>query len=301
MQKITPFLWFDSNAEEAVHFYTSHFKNSSIGKFSRYDKAGAAASGRPEGSVMTASFKLSGQDFTAINGGSHFKFNPSISFFVVFETEAEIVNLWEKFNAGGMVLMELGKYDWSESYGWIQDKFGLSWQISLGPKSDLGQWITPALLFVGKQHGQAEEAVRFYMSVFKNSSLEGILRYQAGDDEPAGTVKHAQFKLNDQVFMAMDSSFDHKFQFNEAISFVVNCDSQKEVDYYWAKLREGGDENAQQCGWLKDKFGVSWQIVPSVLFTFLQDKDPAKSQRVMQAMLQMKKIEIAGLQKAYEK
>jgi len=236
MQKITPFLWFDNNAEEAINFYTSIFRNSKIGSLSRYDEAGAAASGRPKGSVMTASFQLNGQGFTALNGGPHFKFNPSISFFVIFETEAEVDKLWQQLREGGMALMELQKYDWSDKYGWVQDKFGLSWQVSLGKKEDVGQFITPSLLFVGKQHGKAEEAVRFYTSVFEDSGIAGILRYNAGEQEPEGTVKHAQFTLNGQVFMAMDSSLEHPFAFNEAISFVVNCESQAEVDYYWEKL-----------------------------------------------------------------
>jgi predicted 3-demethylubiquinone-9 3-methyltransferase (glyoxalase superfamily) len=161
MQKITPFLWFNDQAEEAVKFYASVFKNSKIGAMIRYDEAGAKAAGRPKGSVMTATFQLEGQDFTAINGGPIFKFT-------------------------------------------------------------------------------------------------------------------------------------------EAISFVVNCETQAEVDHYWTKLSEGGDAKAQQCGWLKDKFGLSWQIVPTALPRLLGDKDPKKSQRVMQAMLQMKKIVIADLQRASE-
>jgi predicted 3-demethylubiquinone-9 3-methyltransferase (glyoxalase superfamily) len=160
MQKITPFLWFDNQAEEAAAFYASIFKNSKVGSVSRYDEAGAKASGMPKGTAMTVSFELEGQRFTALNGGPHFKFT-------------------------------------------------------------------------------------------------------------------------------------------EAVSFVVNCESQQEVDYYWTKLSEGGDEKAQQCGWLKDKYGLSWQIVPTVLPKLLQDKDAEKSQRVMQALLQMKKIDIQVLQKAY--
>ena len=161
MQKITPFLWFDNNAEEAVKFYVSIFRNSKIKNIARYDEAGANASGRKKGSVMTVAFMLNGQEFAALNGGSIFKFT-------------------------------------------------------------------------------------------------------------------------------------------EAISFVVNCKTQKEIDYFWEKLYKGGDEKAQQCGWLKDKYGLSWQIVPTVLARMLQDKDAKKSNRVMKAILQMKKIDIKTLRKAYE-
>ena len=298
MQKITPFLWFDSNAEEAVNFYTSIFKNSKIGSVARYDEDGSKAARRPKGSVMTASFQLDGYHFTAINGGPQFKINPSISFFVTYESEAEIDKLWKKLNDGGFVLMDLQKYEWSEKYGWLQDKFGVSWQLFLGNKNDVGQTFTPSLLFVGKQHGRAEEAVKFYTSVFKDSSIAGIMKFEAGENEPEGTVKHAQFQLNNEVFMAMDSSLDHPFTFNEAISFVVDCKDQEEVNYYWKKFTSDGGQESM-CGWLKDKFGVSWQIVPKVLIEMLSDKDAKKSQRVMQAMLQMKKIIIDDLKKAY--
>ena len=159
MQRITPFLWYDDKAEEAANFYTSVFKNSKIGSITRYEEKGAAASGRPAGSVMTVEFTLDGQEFVALNGGPHFKFT-------------------------------------------------------------------------------------------------------------------------------------------EAVSFVINCETQEEVDEFWEKLTEGGEE--VQCGWLKDKYGLSWQVVPTILTELLKDKDPAKAQRVMEAMLQMKKIDIKTLKQAAE-
>lgn len=294
MQKITSCLWFDSNAEEAANFYTSIFKNSNIGKIARYDEASAKASGLPAGSVLTIEFEIEGYKFLGLNGGPVFKLNPSISFFVVLENEKEVDNLWNKLVDSGSVLMELQKYDWSEKYGWLQDKFGLSWQISLGKKSEVGQTITPSLLFVGNQFGRAEEAVKYYTSIFRNSEIVGILKNPSGDN----SVMHAQFKLNGEVFMAMDSGENHQFNFNEAISFVVECKDQEEVDYYWNKLTsDGGVES--QCGWLKDKVGVSWQITPKILVDYLSDKDAVKAQRVMTAMLQMKKIIISELDKAY--
>jgi predicted 3-demethylubiquinone-9 3-methyltransferase (glyoxalase superfamily) len=296
MQKITPFLWFDDNAEEAVNFYTSIFRDSEIGKVARYDEAGAGATGRPKGSVMTVSFKLMDQEFAAINSGPIFKFNPSISFFVVLESEKEVDRLWENLKVGGMVLMELQKYDWSEKYGWVQDRFGLSWQVSIGNKEEVGQSITPSLLFAGPQHGRAEEAVNFYTSIFKDSDVTGILKYEAGEEQPEGTVKHAQFSLNGEMFMAMES-LGHNFTFNEAISFVVNCDNQEEVDYYWDNLTADGGEESM-CGWLKDKFGVSWQITPRKLIQLITSSDPQEAKNAMQAMLKMKKIIIADLAKA---
>jgi predicted 3-demethylubiquinone-9 3-methyltransferase (glyoxalase superfamily) len=299
VQKITPFLWFDNQAEEAAKFYVSLFKNAKLGKIVRYGKEGYEIHRREAGSVMTVEFELAGYKLTGLNGGPHFKFTPAISFYVVCETEAEVDALWQKLSQDGMELMPLQKYDWSEKYGWLLDKFGLSWQLSLGKKEDVGQTITPFLMFVGKQSGRAEEALRLYTSIFKKSDVVGILRYGKGETEPEGTVKHAQFRLHGEVFMAIDSAMAHPFTFNEALSFVVNCETQEEVDYFWEKLSEGGEKS--RCGWLKDKFDVSWQIVPTVISEMLQDKDAAKAGRAMQAVLQMDKIDIKTLQQAYER
>ncbi|HEX9656740.1 MAG TPA: VOC family protein [Bacteroidota bacterium] len=160
------------------------------------------------------------------------------------------------------------------------------------------QKITPFLWF----NTQAEEAAKFYVSIFKNSKVGGVTRYdEAGakaSGMPKGTAMTVAFQLEGQQFTALNGG--PHFKFTEAISFVVNCESQEEVDHYCSKLSEGGDEKAQQCGWLKDKHGLSWQIVPKVLVKLLSDPDPAKSQRVMQAMLQMKKIDINALKQAYE-
>ncbi len=286
-QKITPFLWFDHQAEEAANFYVSVFKNSKIKDvFRQGDKA------------LTVGFQLDGQDFTVLNGGPMFKFNPSVSFFAVCETEAETDAVWQALSDGGMVLMPLDKYPWSEKYGFVQDRYGLSWQISLGKTADTGgQKFTPSLLFTGEQGGKAEAALRFYTSLFSGTSIDGIMHYGAGEEGPEGTVKHAQFKLCHQTFMVMDNPMEQAFTFNEAVSFVVHCEGQGEVDFFWNTLiADGGAES--QCGWLKDKFGLSWQIVPTELLKLLSDPDPAKAQRAMGAMMQMKKIDIEKLRQA---
>ena len=154
------------------------------------------------------------------------------------------------------------------------------------------QKITPFLWF----DDQAEEAARFYTSVFKNSKLGNVSRYGDAGPGQKGRVMVAQFQLEGQDFLALNGG--PRFKFTEAVSFVVNCETQDEVDYFWEKLSEGG--RTSQCGWLKDKFGLSWQIVPTAMGKLLGDKDPARSQRVMQAMLQMTKIDIAALQRAYD-
>jgi predicted 3-demethylubiquinone-9 3-methyltransferase (glyoxalase superfamily) len=305
MQKINPFLWFNNEAEEAVKFYASVFKNSKIGPMARYDEAGAQATRMPKGAVMTASFNLNGQEFVALNGGSIFKFNPSISFIVNFDPSKEkdarknLDTTWEKLSEGGTALMPLDKYPFSERYGWIQDKYGISWQLIFSnPGGEVRPLIVPSLMFVGKVYGKAEEAINFYISVFKDSKVGNIFRYEENNTtDKEGSVMFADFMLQNEWFAVMDSGYEHNFSFNEAISFVVNCVTQEEIDYYWKKL--SAIPESEQCGWLKDKYGVSWQIVPVVLSRYLTDKDAAKSQRVMQAMLQMKKINIEGLEKAY--
>jgi predicted 3-demethylubiquinone-9 3-methyltransferase (glyoxalase superfamily) len=297
MQKITPFLWFDIQTEEAVNFYTSIFKNSKIGSLARYNEGNAEVSGRAPGSVMVASFQLEGEDFTALNGGPLFKFNNSISFYVWCKSIEEIDELWSKLSHEGQTLMVLGKYTFSEKYGWVQDKYGVSWQLILGNNH---QKIAPCLMFAGVHQGKAEEAINFYVSLFKDSHITMNACYENVEPELERKVIHAEFLLNGQAFVAMDSAVKIPFTFNEAVSFVVNCSSQDEVDYYWENLSKGGDEKAQQCGWLKDKYGVSWQVVPTALFEMMSDKDTTKAKRVTQAMLQMKKIDLNVLKQAYD-
>jgi len=153
------------------------------------------------------------------------------------------------------------------------------------------QKITPFLWFDGK----AEEAMNFYVAIFKNSQILSVTRYGEAGPGPKGTVMTAKFELDGQAFVALIGG--PLFTFTEAISFVVNCETQQEVDELWEKLSEGGQKS--RCGWLKDKYGLSWQVVPTALVEMLQDKDPKKSNRVMQAMLQMDKIDIETLRRAY--
>ncbi|WP_236973902.1 VOC family protein [Membranihabitans maritimus] len=299
-QKIIPHLWFDFQANEASEFYTKLFPDSKIDAITRYPAEGQKVHGQPEGTVMTVNFDLSGYRFIALNGGPHFRINPSISFFVVCETIEEIDDLWKNLSKNGRVLMPINQYPWSEKYGWIQDQFGVSWQLSLGKHKDVNQKITPCLMFTGNQCGRAEEALNIYTNIFENSSVDGISRYDGTESQDKkGTIKHGQFSLGGEKMMVMDSAMDHPFNFNEGISLLIECNNQEEIDFFWDKLSEGGDPNAQQCGWLKDKFGVSWQVCPSELHIMLLDKDPEKVARVTNAFLQMKKFDLKVIQKIY--
>ncbi len=297
MRSIYPCLWFDKEAEEAVQYYISLFDKSTVTNTIRHTGMGSEIHGKSAGEVMTVGFELAGEKFTALNGGPYFSFTPAISLFVICETVCDLDQLWRRLEEGGRILMPLDKYEWSDRYGWVQDRFGLSWQVFLGNYDDVGQKITPSLLFVGKQHAKAEEAVNHYASIFKPSEVTGILRYGDGEDGPKGTVKHAQFSLQGSVYMAMDSHLEHPFSFNEAFSFVVECETQDEVDFYWRRLSEGGE--IQQCGWIKDRYGVSWQVVPKILFEMIGDHESPGTRRVTEAMLRMKKLDVEGLKKAY--
>jgi predicted 3-demethylubiquinone-9 3-methyltransferase (glyoxalase superfamily) len=297
MQKIVPCLWFDNNCNEAVNFYTSIFKNSKIESIQKYPENVETPSGpasEMKEKVLTAIFELEGFKFMALDGGPIFKFNPSISFSINCETAEEVDKLYEKLVDGGNVLMELGKYPFAEKYAWVNDKYGVSWQI-ISFKGD--QKIIPALMFIGENSGKAEEAMKFYTSLFENSKIGDIWRYEKGEPDVEGNISHGEFTLNGQKFIAMDSSLDHKFSLNEAVSLYVECEDQKEVDRLWSKLSSVPE--SEQCGWLKDKYGISWQIIPKALGQMLGDPDKEKSGRVMEAMLKMKKIIIEDLEKAY--
>ncbi len=292
MQKITPHLWFDNEANEAAKFYTTVFKDSKILSITQLHDT-------PSGTADLVTIELLGQEFTLISAGPFFKFNPSISFLVACKTKEEVDGRWEKLSKGGTALMELGEYPFSERYGWIQDRYGLSWQLMFADKYEIKQNITPTLMFVGNQSGKAEEAINFYAKVFRNSKVGDNLRYSIGEEpDTEGTIKHAALTLEGQEFAAMDSARVHGFSFNEAISFIVHCSTQEEIDYYWRRL--SADPKAEQCGWLKDKYGLSWQIVPIILTEMLKDKDPKKVARVTKAFLKMKKFDIEELNKAYE-
>ena len=274
---IYPCIWFDGQAKAAAEFYCPLFKNSKI------------TSENP----MVVMFELNGTKMMGLNGGPQFKITPAISFFVLCESIEDTNGLWDKLIDGGKALIPIDKQAWSERYGWLQDKFGLTWQISVVNKAGDKQKITPSLLFTGKQFGRAKEAIDHYTSIFENSATDNLIPYPGGDTN-AGKVMFSEFNLNKYQVIAMDGPGEHNYTFNEGVSFVVNCETQKEIDHYWNKLCEGGAES--MCGWLVDKFGVSWQIVPANLGKLMNN--PVKSQKVMQALLKMRKLDIETLENA---
>ncbi len=291
-RKIVPHLWFDGAAEEAAGLYTSLVPGSAIGAVSRYGKAGVEVHGQPEGRAMNVDLRLGGQRLLALNGGPHFRPSPAVSYFLTFEDRAALDAAWAALGEGGQLRMPLDAYPWSPRYGWVDDRWGMSWQLALGdPAQTGGQVLTPMLLFVGAQAGRAEAAMAHYTGIFPDAGIEGVLRHDGTGIEVAGTVMHAQFRLAGQTFMAGDSAYEHDFTFTEANSFLVFCDDQAEIDHYWHAL--SAEPEAERCGWLKDRFGLSWQIIPRHLPALLSSPDP----RVMETFLRMGRIDIAALER----
>jgi len=299
--KIIPHLWFDRQAKEVVEFYVSTFGSSPVE--SMVDNI-STLKDTPSGDTDIVSFTLWGQNFMAISAGPLFKFNPSISFMVNFDSSLDskaadnLDRIWSELAQGGEIRMPIDKYPFSQRYGWVQDKYGLNWQLILtDPKGEKRPQIVPTLLFVDFKQGQAEAARSFYLSVFKESQPGTLVHY--GKDHGAdkeGTVMFSDFRLLNSWFVAMDGGVGHNFTFNEAISFMVVCNNQAEIDYYWEKL--SAVPESEQCGWLKDKFGVSWQVVPRGMQKLMESDDQQKVARVTQAFLNMKKINLAELEQA---
>jgi predicted 3-demethylubiquinone-9 3-methyltransferase (glyoxalase superfamily) len=294
---LVPCLWFDDQAEAAARFYTQTFPNGRVTAVSHYPQSGDNPSGKPSGSVLTVELEIAGQRFTALNGGAQFSINPSISFFVYVDTAAEADSLFEKLAQGGEVLMPLGEYPWSERYGWAKDRFGVSWQVISGPRPSGSARIAPCLMFTGARHGQAEAALTAYARIFRDACVEALERYAASEG-PEGSVKHGRLAIGTQTLIAMDSHGDHGFAFNEAVSLQVMCEDQAELDRFWAALSEGGEQGP--CGWLKDRFGVSWQVVPSRIAEWMASTDTAARDRAFQAVMGMRKLDIAAIQAAFE-
>lgn len=278
---IFPCVWFDNNGTEAAGYYCGIFPDTQLVS--------------DDGMVQMLS--LNGQSLMFLTAGPQFKPNASISFLIANEDEQETERLYNRLAEGGISLMPLAEYPFSKRYGWVRDKYGITWQLYTGEKGHTDQYFTPTLMFIGTNNGKAKEAIGFYTSLFPNSSTEGILEYPEGGEDKPGNVQHAQFTINNFTMACMDSSLDHKFNFDEGISFQIITGRQEETDHYWNHfIKDGGAES--MCGWCRDKYGVSWQVVPRQLLDYFRNADKDTAKRVQQAMLKMKKIIVADLDKA---
>jgi YVTN family beta-propeller protein len=294
---IVPCLWMDDQAQAAADLYTRNFPGGRVTAVSHYPEAGDNPSGRPPGSVLTVEIEIAGQGFTLLNGGPQFQPNPTISFFARLKSADEVDRLYAALAKGGKELMELGKYPWSDRYGWVQDPYGVSWQVMIGHGGPGEQTIAPCLMFAGAQHGKAARAIDTYPRVFPNSHVDDLAEYGPGEGE-AGTIKHGRFVIAGQDMVAMDSHLHHGKTFDEGVSLQVLCADQAEIDHYWNGLAEGGEH--VECGWLKDRFGVSWQVAPKQAVAWMTSGDTAARDRVFAALLKMKKLDIAALKAAFE-
>lgn len=295
MSIFTACIWLENNdAEEMAKLYKETFTNVKEGRRSFYT-TGKEVHGQEPGALMTLELKVEDLDLLLLNGGKHESLNPSISFSVCCENKNELQKIYDSLSKGGSVLMPLDKYDFSECYAWIADRFGVSWQLNV---TQSPHKITPSMLFTREQAGRAKEAIEFFTGIFPNSKVIVEVPYTEEDPDTTGTLKYSSFLLDGQNFVAMDSSLGHAFGFNGALSLMVACKDQKEVDRYWEALTAGGGEPVQ-CGWLKDKFGISWQIVPEPFTDLIHSSDHEKVARMTEAMFGMQKLDLAALEKAY--
>lgn len=293
---IVPCVWMDGGAEAAAELYTRLFPGGRRIAVSHYPEAMDNPGGRPRGSVLTLELELGGQRFTLLEGGPIFRPNPSISFFVHVDAAAEADRLFGTLAEGGQVLMALDAYPWSPRYGWVQDRFGVSWQVLAGRRPPRGVAVSTCLMFAGPQRGRALEAMRHYTGIFPDSHLGDVERYGAGEG-PAGGVKHGRVVLAGQDLVAMDSHVAHGVTFDEGLSLQVTCRDQSEVDHYWTALSAGGSEGP--CGWLKDRFGLSWQVVPAQVSGWMSSRDVRGRDRCFAAIMQMRKPDVAALERAF--
>jgi len=295
---ITPHLWFDKEAVEAAKFYADVFPDAGV------DHVGQIRD-TPSGDCDIVDFHIGGQPFMAISAGPLFSPNPSISFFVNFDPSRDdaarehLDAVWTRLADGGVVRMELGEYPFSKHYGWVEDRFGVNWQLILtDPAGDPRPFIVPSLMFVGDNAGKAEEAIGLYTSVFPDALRGQTARYPPGmEPDQEGTLMFADFQLAGQWFAAMDSAHPHDFRFTEGVSLLVACDGQDEMDRLSDAL--SAVPEAEQCGWLKDRFGVSWQIVPRGFQAMMREGTKEQVDRVTQAFMPMKRLDVAVLEKAY--
>jgi predicted 3-demethylubiquinone-9 3-methyltransferase (glyoxalase superfamily) len=288
--KITPFLWYDDNADEAAKLYVETLQNAELLDVQRYSEVGSNGTGK----VMAVTFRLGSLEVTAFNGGPYYKHTPAFSFFVECESEEELDTAWSRLSEGAAVLMPLAEYPFSERFGWLNDRFGLSWQLSL---TGTPQTVTPFLMFVGDAYGKSGEAAAFYTSLFEHSRIDRVVQYGEAEGEPSGSVAVTSLTVAGLPLRAMDSGAPHPFTFSPAASLFIRCEDQAEIDRLWDALIAGG--KAHQCGWLDDRYGVTWQVASERLLELLRDPDQERVRRVTAALEPMEKIDLPALERAY--
>ncbi|WP_291278860.1 VOC family protein [Galactobacter sp.] len=302
MVSIVPHLWFDGQVRAAVEFYTELFPDSEI-------TGTAVMEDTPGGDTVWYTFRLWGQEFQAIDGGPFFTPNPSVSFFVnvdpsrVAGARGEVDRIVSALTDGGTELMPLGEYPFSPHYAWVQDRFGISWQVMLtNPEGEPRPPIVPSLAFGNSAVGGAAAARSRYLELFDDAVPGSQVRFadmgmpEGSPEVPADGVAYSDVRLAGTWFALMDTP-GFPDVFNEGISLMIRCDSQEEMDRYWAVLSTVPE--AEQCGWCKDEFGLSWQVVPKELDTMLLEGTLEQAKRVQDAFMPMHKLDLEALRAAY--
>lgn len=293
MQRIVPNIWTNRAADEAADFYLAAFPEARIVEKTKYPQDGLLDFQREfAGKTLSITLEISGYQITLINAGDEVTPTPAISFFLNFDpafridARGDLDRVWQSLVEGGTVLMELGEYPFSQRYGWIQDKFGVNWQIMLtDPEGEPRPFVVPNLMFSGDAQNRAGDAVDFYRSVLPESTLGTRVNYpEAQGPVTTESVMFSDFKAYGEWIAAMDSGVEQPFTFSPGVSLQVNVSGQKELDRIWAGL--SAVPEAEQCGWLTDRYGVSWQVTPDNLAELMER--PGAYGRLME----MKKIQI---------
>jgi len=289
-QKIVPNVWFDRNAGEAGDFYTAALPRTKAHVAMRYPDEVPEFQKGLEGEPLVVKLDVDGYEITFINSDDTFSPTPAISFILNFDpllfdgsedaARAALDKTWAALSDGGVALMPLGEYPFSPKYGWVQDRYGVSWQLMLtDPAGDPRPFVIPQLMFANNVEGKAREAAELYTSLLGDADLGTVV------PRPSGSVMFGEFRVGDQWFSMMDSDIAHDFDFTPGVSLEVSCADQAEIDRLWSAL--SAVPEAEQCGWLVDRFGISWQIVPQNMDELLSK--PGAYDR----MLTMKKLVIA--------
>jgi len=297
MLPIKPHLWFDQDAKQAAEFYATLMPNSTVNYVSHFPM--------PGGECEAVEFTVAGQSFLGISNSHKLGINPSISFMINFDPSRDpdaakhIDEVWSKLIGNGKIMMPLDHYPFSERYGWVADKHGVSWQLILtNPSGEERPVIVPSLMFTQPVAGKADEAISFYCSIFKDGKRGNTApRPEDMGPDKAGTLMYADFYIDKTWLAAMDSAHQHGFGFNDAVSLLIPCETQEEIDYYWTALSADGETG--QCGWLKDKYGLSWQVASTVMFDALRNGSPEQIARITEVFMTMGKVDIETLQRVY--
>lgn len=296
VQTITPSLWFDGQAEEAANFYTTTLRDGQITRVDLYPDAGSKEYGYEPGDVQIVTFEAEGLQFVIINGGPLYTLNPAVSIVVYRTRPEELIELWNKLIEGGKERVPLGPSSFNQSFGWLTDKYGVSWQLMLAPEERIA---APSLLFADGSAGRAEQALRYYAETLPGSALGTLTHFSVSNELGLeGMLQYGELVVDGQRLIAMDSVHDPELVFSGALTLLLQCDTQEQIDALWERL--SAVPEVEQCGWCQDTFGVYWQIAPRILDEMLRDGTPEEIDRVTQAYLPMKKFDIAALQRAFD-